>query len=159
MQRFYTPTSECLLCSHTQQTVFFNLGVCAVEWYCYCALCSQAVGKRLSNHMVVALSAVISCFLMTFDLDKSQLIIMSIHTKMGGCVYICINTLIAVYVSLTKVAEVTLIISSPPHKYNKICFLQNIFIAVMKLFNYSVILCIGLFLFRVKVGWNLSRRK
>lgn len=32
---------------------------------------------------------------------------MSIHTKMGGCVYICINTLIAVYVSLTKVGELT----------------------------------------------------
>lgn len=103
MQRFYTPT---------QQTVSFSLGVCAVEWYCYCALCSQVVGKRLSNHMVVALSAVISCFLMTFDLDKSQLITMSIHTKMGGCVYICINTLIAVYVSLTMVAEVT---ASPHH--------------------------------------------
>lgn len=69
-------------------------GEWAFEWFCKCVLQSHAVRKRLSNHTaVVAQSAVISCFLVTLNLHKSQLIAVSIHTKRGGCASICLNTI------------------------------------------------------------------
>lgn len=81
-------------CTASSSTVTVSIwGVWTFELYCKCVLQSHVERKRISNHpAVVALSGVISCFLMTLNLQKSHLIGLLIHTKRGESVCTPMNT-------------------------------------------------------------------